>query len=182
MLTQERGDTLIEVIVATAVLAMIIVLSIGIMNRGTAQAQRAVEGTFVRQEIDSQTELLRYARDSYVDKSSDTATKLWNDIRAKRSGNVMSFTDLASLGECKPPSGQNAFYLVTNGGEVALGANAFTAPQTYATAGNGVWIEATSASANANYLDFYIYACWSAITSGPNSTTGTIVRVYAPAQ
>lgn len=177
MLTNERGDTLIEVIFATAVLALIIVLSMSVMNSGTAQAQRAVEGTFVRQAIDSQTELLRYARDSYVDGNSGAST-LWNAILAQRIPAAMNFSGLAAT-KCTPPNGQKAFWLQANGGSVAL-KTTFSPPTTFAAPGNGIWIEATPTTPGTNYVDFYIYACWEPPSGTVNSTTGTIVRLYVP--
>lgn len=182
MLGHEHGDTLIEVIFSTAVLALIIVLSLGIMNAGSAQSERAVEGTFVRQSIDSQTELLRFARDAYVnhDLGADT---LWKSIKAQRTDTVMNYDTLAADTSCKPPNGQGAFWLTTQSDAVVLKSpptTPFTSPQTYATPGNGIWIEATPTTAT-NYVDFYIFACWSSPSSGPNATSGTVVRLYAPA-
>lgn len=173
----DRGDTLIEVIFATAVLALIIVIALSIMNKGTLQTQRAVEGTFVRQEIDSQTEMLRFARDSYVNKDTGADT-LWNSILAKRVGSVMSFDSIKTSG-CVP-SGAGPFYLQTTGTSLSV-QTSFSAPVTYAAAGKGIWIEATPIAPNAGYVDFYLYACWDSPVGTDKATSGTIVRLYAPA-
>lgn len=178
MLGQDRGDTLIEVIFAAAVLALIIVMSLSIMNSGSAQSERAVEGTFVRQGIDSQTELLRFARDAYVNHNVGADT-LWSSIKAQRTATVTKYTDLTTLTTCSPPSGHGAFWLTTQAGAVAV-KTTFTQPQTFAAPGNGMWIEATPPTA-VNYSDFYIYACWDSPTNGPKATSGTVVRLYAPA-
>lgn len=174
---RERGDTLIEVIFATAVLALIIVLAIGIMTSGTAQTERAVEGTFVRQAIDSQTEMLRYERDAFVSGTPN----IWEDITGHRVGSVTPFGDLASNPTCTPSGGRGAFYLAhasDAAGGVAVKTD-FQSPATYAAPGQGIWIEATPQS-NVNYVDFYVYGCWDPPGSGPKSTTGTVVRMYAP--
>lgn len=178
---RERGDTLIEVIFSTAVLALVIVLAISIMNSGTGQAERAVEGTFVRQQIDTQTEMLRYLRDSYLDKTLGASPNAWDTIKDLRSSSVPAFSTLAGDATCKPADGEKAFYLATEGGSVVVKDNGgdFATPTTYAAAGQGLWIEATPSS-GVNYIDFYIYACWNAATGGGNSTTGTIVRLYVP--
>lgn len=175
----QRGDTLIEVMFSAAVLALLIVLSIGIMNGGTAQSERSVEGTFVRQSIDSQTELLRYARDSYVNKD-DGGADLWNTIKGQEIPTPMNFTSLAA--NCLPQAGHKAFWMTADGGAVtAVTATPVASPDTYAAPGHGMWIEATPQSNTANYIDFYIYACWDSPSNGPKATTGTIVRLYAPA-
>lgn len=176
----QRGDTLIEVVFATAVLALIIVLSLSIMNAGTAQSERAVEGTFVRQSIDSQTEMLRYARDAYVNKDAGGLT-LWTKIKAQRIPTPLNFSALSSPDGCTQQSAHKAFWMVTSGNKVDIATTGFTQPATYAAPGNGIWIEVTPTDANANYLDFYIYACWDSPGNSPKATTGTVVRLYAPA-
>lgn len=181
MAHRERGDTLIEVIFATAVLALIIVISLTIMNSGTAQAQRAVEGTFVRQELDSQADLLRFARDSYINHDAG-ADILWNAILGQRVSTVLNFDAISSASrDCTPPGGQKAFYLETGGGKVEVKFD-FTPPETYAQAGKGMWIEATPTTPGASYVDFYLYACWNSPAGTNKSTSGTIVRLYAPAE
>lgn len=62
----KRGDTLIEVLFAVSVFSLVAVCSLSIMNQGVATAQRALEITLVRQEIDSQAETLRFLNESYT--------------------------------------------------------------------------------------------------------------------
>lgn len=62
----QRGDTIIEVLFAVTVFAMVAVGSLSIMNQGTAAAQRALEITLVRQQIDAQAESIRYIHKAYV--------------------------------------------------------------------------------------------------------------------
>ena len=49
----ERGDTIIEVMFAFVLFSMVIVGAFMIMNQGMALAQRSLEVTQVRQQIDS---------------------------------------------------------------------------------------------------------------------------------
>jgi type II secretory pathway pseudopilin PulG len=62
----ERGDTIIEVLFAVTVFAMVAVGAMTIMNQGTATAQRSLEVTLVRQQIDAQAEAIRYIHQAYV--------------------------------------------------------------------------------------------------------------------
>lgn len=61
-----RGDTLIEVLFATAIFSLVAVGGLSIMNQGAATSQRALEITLVRNEVDSQAEALRFLNASYI--------------------------------------------------------------------------------------------------------------------
>ena len=58
-----RGDTIIEVVMAVAMFSMLAIGIMALMNSGIAMAQRSLELTLVRQQIDSQAEMLRYIHD-----------------------------------------------------------------------------------------------------------------------
>lgn len=62
----QAGDTLIEVLFAVTVFALIVVSSLAIMNQGSASSQRSLEITLVRQQIDTQADTLRYLHEAYV--------------------------------------------------------------------------------------------------------------------
>ncbi len=131
--SSSRGDTLVEVLFATATAALLIIITLVLMNRNLAQIQMSVETTFVRQAIDSQAEVLRYMRDQYMDdkgaefsdppaNTKPTVAKLWKDlVDADRPGNrtQLSATDFGvcqpdATGVVNPPaSGNKAFYINT---------------------------------------------------------------------
>jgi type II secretory pathway pseudopilin PulG len=175
---KQRGDTIIEVLFATAALSLVIVISFIIMNRGVASAQIAVENTFVRQGIDAQAEGLRYLRDAYLktEHPSGSVKTQWENILTRINSSATSF------GTCSVAAAQakNAFYIDTTNATVKN----FSAPaRTFAGAelGEGLWIEAVQPAIPAGqpkYIDFHIRACWESPASGPNITTGTIVRLY----
>ena len=204
---KQKGDTLIEVLFATAVAALLIVTTLIIMNRNLAQIQMGVETTFVRQAMDSQAEVLRYLRDQYMDNPSaelnadgtQTPSKLWKDIVDSGRPGSNAETAATNFGICQPAddgteSGQavdKAFFInntSTNEAEgdaadiqnISLNKNLAVA-QTYARPGQGIWVEAVSpsfGSSNIRYVDFHIRACWNPPFSGPKATLGTIVRLY----
>ena len=62
----ERGDTLVEVTVAMAVLGLMLAASLAVINRGLMGVSNAVERTSVRASLSSQAELLRYVFDDPV--------------------------------------------------------------------------------------------------------------------
>ncbi len=61
-----KGDTLIEALFAITIFSLVAVGGLAIMNQGTATAQRALEITLVRNQIDAQAETLRYLNSSYI--------------------------------------------------------------------------------------------------------------------
>lgn len=62
----QRGDTLIEVMFAFAIFALVAVSSLTIMNRGIATAQQSLEITLVRAQMDAQAEAIRYIHQAYI--------------------------------------------------------------------------------------------------------------------
>lgn len=60
-----KGDTIIEVLMAVTVFSLVAVGSIAIMGRSANASQQAIEITLVRQQIDSQVEALRAAHQAY---------------------------------------------------------------------------------------------------------------------
>jgi type II secretory pathway pseudopilin PulG len=62
----QRGDTLIEVMFAFSIFALIAVGSLTVMNRGIATAQQSLEITLVRAQMDAQAEAIRYLHQAYV--------------------------------------------------------------------------------------------------------------------
>ena len=61
----QRGDTIIEVLLAITVFSLVGVGAVTIMNQGVNTTQRALEITQVRQEIDSQVDALQAAHQAY---------------------------------------------------------------------------------------------------------------------
>ncbi|MBR3220492.1 hypothetical protein IKF76_01330 [Candidatus Saccharibacteria bacterium] len=60
------GDTIVEVVFAITVFALVAVISIGLMNSGVANAQATLEITMARNEIDAQAEALRFLHNAFI--------------------------------------------------------------------------------------------------------------------
>ena len=178
MRRQQQGDTIVEVMVAFAVFALVAAGAITVMNRGLATAQRSLEITLVREQIDSQAELLRYAR--------DTSSSVWQTIKssAASDGGARCYAD------DNLPSA--AFYMnITNPGPASgsveyrsLGNLPFPQTATYSrvAVGNtpsaeGLWIVPVRVGTS-NAYDMHIHACWDSVGSEVPVTLGTIVRLY----
>lgn len=87
MRLKKHGDTIIEVMMAVAIFAVLAIITINLMNSGINNAQRTLEYTMARNEIDGQAEAIRYIHQSYVaerqlDKDSSQFRQLWDALRA----------------------------------------------------------------------------------------------------
>lgn len=205
----QRGDTLIEVLFAVTVFSFVIVGALAVMNQGTAAAQRSLDVTLVRQEIDAQAETLRFFHDSYVAvyqpgmtfNTSDATTspaEEWYKIGNGISGG--SVTAFSNVTDCPTTHPAGSFVIDTRNVRYMSGttylqpATTFaqleyqpgTTPQPF-VASRGIWIEAirSQASSDANqqnvrYIDFHIRACWEGAGLDVPMTIGTIVRLYEP--
>lgn len=83
-----RGDTLIEVSFAIAIFSLVSVISIALMNSGTVIAENSLEITMARNEIDAQSEAIRFIHNSYLSEKNLTTSeqkykKLWDAIVAR---------------------------------------------------------------------------------------------------
>lgn len=207
-LANQRGDTLIEVMFAFAIFALVAVGSLAIMNQGIATAQRSLEITLVRAQMDAQAEAIRYIHQSYVaayQKGGPTLTgtagewlKMTSKTTGKGADNASTFAQ--SNGSVCPAqvSGDKPFILNARtariGGSVPVAsvpAGSTLPPFSQVTynadssidQAYGIWIEAIPSDINANgtgFVDFHIRSCWSGAGSSAPMTLGTIVRLYEP--
>jgi type II secretory pathway pseudopilin PulG len=206
-LQKERGDTIIEVLFAVTVFAMVAVGTLTIMNQGTATAQRSLEITLVREQIDAQAEAIRYIHQAYVTSfqaggAAPTGTaaewvKMTNKTTGKGANQASSFGQTTGTACPATTPGERPFILNARTATVFGTAPAMVPPagislppfaqvqynadssvaRTY-----GIWIEAVpSTLANATgFVDFHIRACWESPGSAVPVTLGTIVRLYEP--
>lgn len=194
-----RGDTLIEVLFAVAIFSSIAIGGLTIMNQGSAVAQRSLEITMVRQEIDSQAEALRFLNASYVSAfkagvgSYTNPAEQWRLIRNNTVATISAFSDSSSCGT--PQLG--SFILNTRKALLVSASSILQSSQTFSqvrydaadqvTTAEGIWIEAIKSSgssdpnqSNASYIDFHIRACWLSPSQSSPMRIGTIVRLYEP--
>lgn len=194
----ERGDTIIEVLFAVAVFAMVAVGAMTIMNQGTAMAQRSLEVTLVRQQIDAQAEAIRYIHQAYVASYPATPTGTaaeWTQMKAKGVPQASQFgqTSGSSCPSTLPPNAyiMNAHTAVMSTTPPAMQPPAGISLPPFAQVqytGNvfvrsyGIWVEAVPSNTTNGtaFIDFHIRACWESPGSTAPVTLGTIVRLYEP--
>ena len=202
----QSGDTIIEVLFAVVVFSMVAVGAMSVMNSGTATAQRSLELTLVRQQIDAQAESLRYIHHAYVAAYGTSAVSTppaseWSRIQSlgltKSSASTFgdqgcsaipsqSFIMNARTGRVYTGGIKNMnttasrpFSQVVYAGDPDTGALSSAIDSV-----DGIWIEAVRSSdvpsESAGFIDFHIRACWYSPASAAPSTLGTIVRLYEP--
>ena len=189
----ERGDTLVEVTVAMAVLGLMLAASLAVINRGLMGVSNAVERTSVRASLSSQAELLRYVFDD-PDTNKVTYRKILDIFKYAKPSK-----DLGQNG-CK--IGGGGFYLSVS--EVVgappvemhklnpvdtahLTNNVYGQPEAAGdNKGNsqGIWIEGDKHDGQKDgmpgYIDFYVRACWTphAAQQPGSGRMESNVRVY----
>lgn len=185
----ERGDTLVEVTVAMAVLGLMLAASLAVINRGLMGVSNAVERTSVRASLSSQAELLRYVFDDPV-----TNKEAYKWILDHTGSNV-------SLGQNGCEIGGGGFYLSVGNSTLPveihklnpaadathLTNNVYGQPEAAGdNKGNslGIWIEGDKHDGQQNgmpgYIDFYVRACWTphAAQQPGSGRMESNVRVY----
>lgn len=204
---QQRGDTIIEVLFAVTVFAMIAVGSLAIMNQGMLTAQRSLEITLVRQQIYAQSEAIRYIHAAYVAAyqqgggSVSGVAAEWpkmTSLAADGHGatRASAFGDINGQSCPTNTPGQRPFILNARTATVWNQVPNMTAPSggtlpPFASVNydgaviqdaSGIWIEAVpnKPADSTAYVDFHIRACWSSPGSTLPMTLGTIVRLYDP--
>ena len=83
--TVKRGDTLIEVMIAMAILAIVTIVTVSLMNQGLNISERSLELTTARNELNAQAEALRFIHSSYVSELNlpVCGTGLSDDVRCQ---------------------------------------------------------------------------------------------------
>lgn len=126
-----RGDTMIEVLLAITIFSAVSIGALTIMNQGAASAQRSLELSLVRNEIDAQAEALRVMYDDVVAARAlgvdSSVAQQWDRFAKTSPGNfgkniASSFPDamLDSEGNCVSPSEvSGAFFVDTRKMKVA---------------------------------------------------------------
>ena len=185
----ERGDTLVELILAVAIFSLASVSALVLMNRGIALSQNGLEVTLVREQMDGQAETIRYLR--------DTSNSVWDAIKTHADGTaIAALTSVAcpTPGDIELSTSAHGFFISRNpttGVFELSNADAahFEKPATYAKVDYGaqktygLWVQVAKAenkngSTVAAY-DVYVHACWDSVaTKNMPSTLGTIVRIY----
>lgn len=194
----QRGDTIIEVLLAITIFSMLSIGSMTIMNQGTNAAQRSLEITQVRQQIDAQAEALRAAQQAYTVSTNPTDPSLtWNQITATTPTSDFESSDSPSgCPEVKADDISGAFIMDTRNATRApdtptdwfasiAAADAPTFAKVDYSGGlkaHGIWIERTFEEGGPlpDAYNFNIRSCWFSAGLSVPIQIDTLVRLYEP--
>ena len=170
----ERGDTLVEVTVAMAVLGLMLAASLAVINRGLMGVSNAVERTSVRASLSSQAELLRYVFDDPVT-NKDVYDKILSRTQPNNNlgqngceiGNGSGFyLSVSKVSASKTSVAPVEMHELNQAGTTDLANNVYGQPEAGDDKGNslGIWIEGDKHDGQKDgmpgYIDFYVRACW----------------------
>lgn len=188
----QRGDTIIEVVLAFAVFSMVSIGAMTIMGQGSNTAQRALEITQVRQYIDSQAQALRAAQQAHT-AAGGVATTEWRKIALTGAANDSQ--KYADETRCPVENDITGSFIMNpdNAAAVTTGSwfrdiNAATAPP-YAKVttssgveAHGMWIERSfdEGGNGPDSFDFVVRACWFGAGLSTPLQLETSVRLYEP--
>ena len=186
-MNNQRGDTIIEVILASTMLALVTTSSFAIMQRGTASTYDSLERSQVRLMVNGQGELLNYFRDEYIRAISTTGVvagspaDMWRKISLD--GSVTESATEPVVQSCTPPSGNAAFSIRLDPAIPAstVYPGTITTPTGLPSPGDGIWVQRVDPNGGParNFHDFYIMACWDSTTS-QKQYMSSVVRLYEP--
>lgn len=187
-----HGDTIVEVMFAFSVFSLVVVSAIILMNKGLALAQRSLEITLVRQQIDAQVAMVQHAQ------QMGPASAIWSTLRA---GAGSAPAAIGSITTC-PDSGALATgdnYFIASKPDKSdivafkIAAANYRPASTYALVdifgqvnpqqtSYGIWLSLAKADnngANDNpAYDLYVRACWYSVGESRPTVIGTVVRLY----
>ena len=194
----ERGDTLVEVTVAMAVLGLMLAASLAVINRGLMGVSNAVERTSVRASLSSQAELLRYVFDDPVT-NKDTYDKIINKYTQPNGklgqngceiGNGGFYLSVSKASASKASVAPVEIHKLNPADTDHLANNVYGQPEAAGSKnGNGnedslgIWIEGDKHDGQGDmpgYIDFYVRACWTphAAQQPGSGRMESNVRVY----
>lgn len=161
----QHGDTIVEVMLAAAVLSMVLAGAFTISNRATRINQTANERTQVSNLMQREAELIRAS-------FRDDPDAFWATMETIDAGNRSTvFCDLTT--------GTNVAY--DSAFWMSDSLNVSTISGTFSDAVNDnfdIWVEPEQdPSTPSRYADFHIYACWNGAGGEGVQRTGLVMRL-----
>ncbi|MEX0668780.1 MAG: prepilin-type N-terminal cleavage/methylation domain-containing protein [Candidatus Saccharimonadales bacterium] len=178
--SNSRGETIVEVLLATVILSTVIAGAYTLSTRATRIGQASIERTEVTNYVQSTAEVLRgigFERGAAFSKivSEDGDTDF-----------VTNITPVYDESSCQPTPGSSPFYIDLD----SVGATdddpntlfnrdvirAYDSDDIDSDSIYNLWIEAYQQ--DTNYIDFHIRACWQSITGPDFNRSGAVLRLY----
>lgn len=166
-----RGETIVEVLLATVILSSIIAGAYTLSNRATRIGQSSIERTEAVNLVESMAETLKGV--------SSVRGEAWNEIVSNHVGSTApSYSDPTV---CEATVG-SPFYLNIDNFTDLEEASIVEAGQFRRELDSGaddlfeVWIEAYSPE-DASYIDFHVRTCWEGISAATVERATAVLRI-----
>lgn len=177
-MAKDSGETMVAVMLATAIFSSVAVMSMAVMNRGVMIAQQSLENVLVRQEIDNQAEMLRFIHNN---KDQDEKIKVvWDGIMDQQRDNIV---EKMGVNKCQDKFNEKEFTLYGIEGQIRVNKTKYREATVYSKQDDdvawGIDIQITPVT-KARAYDAYIQTCWYGPGAARPTTLGTIVRLYDP--
>lgn len=166
----QRGDTIVEVLLATVIMSAVLSTAYNLSNRATKINQDSYERITIANSLQEQAELLRVAR------AQDTTH--WANAKAKGSGVTADpagpdncfkadFNDTTTFTTTK------SYHMNLVGGEAQIvdGPLGPIGGQEYY-----IWIDSVG-NTTGGFIEFVINACWPGLGADVNYETGVVLRL-----
>ena len=170
----QRGDTIVEVLMATVLLSVILAGAYTLSNRATRINQQAFERTQISNYMQEQAEFVRAARDNF-----ESEPTVWNSIVNTRSQASVPALGTACDSSANFANGRaNTFYLEPTG-----------SPSPALRMQNGeqlrdglytVWAEIEPGNTDRDYYNVHVFGCWESLGDNPNNIGSLILRLESP--
>lgn len=168
---QQRGDTLVEVLLATVVLSIVMAGAYTLSNRASNINQQSFDRSRASSIIQQQAELVRSLRDDF-NSALPPGTQEWEVVRgyAQANGTLAALgTDCNDFGTLKSNRGSaNVFYIDSSGAAV----NDIQTVDTYYR----LWVEVEDGN-SPDFYDFHVFACWEAAGVTQIQKTKVVLRL-----
>jgi prepilin-type N-terminal cleavage/methylation domain-containing protein len=161
-----RGDTIIEVLLASVILSIVLAGAYSLSSRATRINQAAYERTRASNLVQEQAELLRAAK-------SSTDISYWTEVISNTNHQPEPYYDCrAETSDVFPDIAvyDGIFYLE----------DSLTATSGYKVSDNlyNTWVAKSLISDGSDgYVDFYIYTCWEGLGTIGDQVTGAVLRL-----
>ncbi len=159
------GDTLVEVMLASAVLSLVLAGAFTITNKATRINQNANERTNVSNLMQREVEFIRASH------KQDPAS-FWGAVAGYEIGENTTFCDLTS----GTNSRMNAFYMNDSLTNVPITFSGDGDMKDYnETDFFDIWVEPVDGGVT--HADFFVYACWEGIGGEGMQRSGLVLRL-----
>ena len=159
-----KGDTLVEVLLATVILSIVLAGAYTLSNRATRINQQAYERTQVSNLMQEQAEYLRAIRDTDAPAWDDVLNELTTPPASAATCKTTPIDDIGTLA-----AAGSTFHLADSGGNIQM----IDAPKVYGFF--YIWVEGVSTGTT--YADFVINACWEGLSTVENQQSGMVIRL-----